>query len=116
MLKAEEPALQFCDRLRQGAKLSWLAKRTPEVVEGPPPFPADWYLPEKLGVDPADAAVGFVPDPFEVPGGGWIAAVVSDVDWINNGIKMFGFAIPCPIKVFPNAELESARAWIVEAS
>ena len=41
-------------------------------------------------------------------------AVVSDVDWINTAVRMFGFAVPCPIKVFPNAELEQARAWIAE--
>lgn len=41
-------------------------------------------------------------------------AVVSDVDWINSAVKMFGFAIPCPVKVFRNAELEAARGWIME--
>jgi hypothetical protein len=43
-------------------------------------------------------------------------AVVCDVDWINSAVKMFGFAIPCPIKVFPNAELGTARSWISEST
>ena len=41
-------------------------------------------------------------------------AVISEVDWINSAIKMFGFAVPCPIKVFKNSELGDARSWIVE--
>jgi len=80
MLNGEEAARKFCDRLRQGAKLSWLAKQTEEVVPGPPPFPPEWHEPQKLGVDPADAVLGFVPEPYEVMGGGWVAAVISGVE------------------------------------
>lgn len=41
-------------------------------------------------------------------------AVVSDVEWINKSVKMFAFAIPCPVQVFPNAELAAARDWVTE--
>jgi len=42
-------------------------------------------------------------------------AVVTDVDWIGNTVKVFNFVIPGEVKVFPTAELSKARAWIVAA-
>lgn len=39
-------------------------------------------------------------------------AVVTDVGWIAHAARLFGIAIPCPVKVFTNAELAEARRWI----
>ncbi len=40
-------------------------------------------------------------------------AVVTDVTWISRGIRLFAFAIPGKVKVFPYDSLEDAKAWIV---
>ncbi len=42
-------------------------------------------------------------------------AVVTDVDWIGGATRLFGFAMPCPVKVFPNNEIAEATHWIGEA-
>ena len=39
-------------------------------------------------------------------------AVVSDVDWIRGAVRVFGFAIPCPVKVFSDDESSDAHNWI----
>ena len=39
-------------------------------------------------------------------------AVVSDIGWIQNGVHLFGFVMPCPVKVFDNAQLADAKEWI----
>ncbi|WP_026073240.1 STAS/SEC14 domain-containing protein [Nodosilinea nodulosa] len=39
-------------------------------------------------------------------------AVVTDQDWIRAATKVFGFALPCPVKVFTNAQLAEAKIWI----
>ena len=41
-------------------------------------------------------------------------AVVTDVDWIENVIKAFGFAVPGEVRVFDDDDLEAARQWISE--
>ena len=41
-------------------------------------------------------------------------AVVTDVDWIENMVKAFGFAMPGEVRVFDNDDLEEARTWISE--
>jgi len=41
-------------------------------------------------------------------------AVVSDVHWINDSIKIFRFIIPTSVKLFSNDELDEARAWVSE--
>jgi hypothetical protein len=41
-------------------------------------------------------------------------AVVSDVDWIINAVKLFKFVIPFPIKTYRNEELAEAKTWISE--
>lgn len=40
-------------------------------------------------------------------------AVVSDVDWIRGSTRFFGFLMPCPVKLFANAEMVEATRWIV---
>ena len=44
------------------------------------------------------------------------AAVVTDVDWIVQMMKLFSFLIPCPTKLFPLSEAAQANAWITAAS
>jgi hypothetical protein len=41
-------------------------------------------------------------------------AVVSDVHWINDSLKIFKFVIPIPVKLFSNDEFDKAKAWISE--
>ena len=39
-------------------------------------------------------------------------AVVTDMEWIAGATRFFGFAMPCPVKVFPNSEFIAAVNWI----
>jgi SpoIIAA-like len=39
-------------------------------------------------------------------------AVVTDVDWITQTIRIFGFLMPGDMRVFPTAEAAQARSWI----
>jgi hypothetical protein len=41
------------------------------------------------------------------------AAVVTDVDWIETTMKVFGILIPCEIRIFPISEASVAQDWIV---
>jgi len=41
-------------------------------------------------------------------------AVVTGVDWIENMIKAFGFALPGEVRVFDDDDREDARQWISE--
>lgn len=40
-------------------------------------------------------------------------ALVTDVHWVANATRMFAFAMPGLIKVFPNSEQTEAEKWIV---
>ncbi len=41
-------------------------------------------------------------------------AVVTDVEWIAGATRLFAFAMPCPVKVFPNDEIAEATHWIAK--
>lgn len=41
-------------------------------------------------------------------------AVVSDVPWIAQAIRLFHFLIPCPVKIFSSEKRGDAEAWIRE--
>ncbi|ANO52695.1 SpoIIAA family protein [Woeseia oceani] len=41
-------------------------------------------------------------------------AVVTNVDWIRNSVKAFGFALPGEVRIFANAGLQDAKAWVSE--
>lgn len=41
-------------------------------------------------------------------------AVVTDVDWIQHSVKIFGFALPAEVRIFENDKLKDARAWVSE--
>jgi hypothetical protein len=42
-------------------------------------------------------------------------AIVTDHDWIRTAVRAVGFAMPCPIRTFPNSEIEAARRWLRES-
>ncbi len=39
-------------------------------------------------------------------------AVVTDVDWCRHAVRLFALLIPCPVKLFANAELGAAEDWV----
>jgi hypothetical protein len=39
-------------------------------------------------------------------------AVVSDVGWIRDGVRLLGTMMPCPVKVFGNAQWREAVDWV----
>lgn len=41
-------------------------------------------------------------------------AVVTNVDWIRNSVKVFGFALPGEVRLFGNDKLQEAKAWLSE--
>lgn len=41
-------------------------------------------------------------------------AVVTEIEWIRAGLKMFGLLIPGHVKVFHNSEFQAAKEWICE--
>ena len=43
-------------------------------------------------------------------------AVVTDVEWIKQAMRLFGFLVPAAMKSFPTSEAEQARAWIGAAN
>lgn len=41
-------------------------------------------------------------------------ALVSDVEWVRAGVRIFGLAIPGRVRVFHNRELADAKRWVSE--
>jgi len=39
-------------------------------------------------------------------------AVVSDVGWITQAVRLFAPFVPSPVRVFPLAALDEARSWL----
>lgn len=42
-------------------------------------------------------------------------AVVTGSDWIENAVKVMGFALPGPVETFDLDELDEARRWLTES-
>lgn len=69
--------------------------------------------PDFVGVDPGamweDTKVGFAH---------WFRwerlAVITDVEWIKQTMKIFGFLMPGELRAFSTAEAGTARDWISE--
>lgn len=61
-------------------------------------------------------SAGAMWDDLKLGVGHWKAweriAIVTDVDWIANLSRFFSFAMPCPIKVFPNSAIAQATDWL----
>ncbi len=43
-------------------------------------------------------------------------AVITDVDWIRLATRLFSFALPGAIRVYPTADAAKARLWITQAA
>ena len=43
-------------------------------------------------------------------------AVVTDVAWIAQSVRAFGFLFPAEIRIFPQSEVRQAREWINESA
>jgi hypothetical protein len=43
-------------------------------------------------------------------------AIVTDLGWIRQATRVVRLLMPCPVRVFSNAELEQATAWLAEAA
>ena len=41
-------------------------------------------------------------------------AIVTDVHWVTEAAKFFGFFIPCPVRIYGNDQLSEAKAWMTE--
>jgi hypothetical protein len=41
-------------------------------------------------------------------------AVVSDIEWVRQSVKLFAPLMRAPVQVFHNAEIENAKRWIAE--
>ena len=39
-------------------------------------------------------------------------AVVTDLNWVRDAVSLVGFMMPCPVKIFGNAERSDAIAWL----
>ena len=40
-------------------------------------------------------------------------AVITDVEWIKQTMRLFGFLIPSATRAFAASEADSARVWII---
>lgn len=40
-------------------------------------------------------------------------ALVTDQDWVRKAVRMFGWIAPGEMKLFPLADVEAAKAWLV---
>jgi hypothetical protein len=43
------------------------------------------------------------------------SAIVTDIEWMARGTRMFAWMIPGEVRVSPLAELEQAKAWVAGA-
>jgi hypothetical protein len=41
-------------------------------------------------------------------------AIVTDLDWVASAMAIFRFVMPCPVRVFSNAEFTEAARWVSE--
>jgi hypothetical protein len=42
-------------------------------------------------------------------------AVVTDVGWMQMGVKAMAFMMPCPVQLFAHGELDDAKRWLSES-
>lgn len=41
-------------------------------------------------------------------------ALVTDHEWLAGAARMFAIAMPCPVRVFPDARYDEAMRWVCE--
>jgi hypothetical protein len=39
-------------------------------------------------------------------------AVVSDLEWIERGVKLMSIFVPCPVRLYGEEMFEEAKAWV----
>ena len=39
-------------------------------------------------------------------------AVATDVDWVENALRAFGWLVPGEVRVFDDDEVDEAKAWL----
>jgi hypothetical protein len=81
-VKTQAAAEKLVAQVRQGAKLSWLAKTSPDILPGSPPLPVDWVDPEILRLAADEVKAGHVMAPVELMGG-WLVAEVAEVERVQ---------------------------------
>jgi hypothetical protein len=74
-LESEEASRRFREGLESGARLSWLAARTPEVSDPSPAVFSDWLDAELLGVSGVER--GKILGPMEIEGSWAVAKVLE---------------------------------------
>jgi SpoIIAA-like len=42
-------------------------------------------------------------------------SVVTDLAWVSAAVRLFAFAMPCPVRVFSGNELSEATRWVSAA-
>ncbi|MFM8526421.1 MAG: STAS/SEC14 domain-containing protein [Cyanobacteriota bacterium] len=42
-------------------------------------------------------------------------AVVSDIAWLRQSLRMMALLLPCPVRLFAGSELDQARRWLGES-
>jgi hypothetical protein len=72
-------ALELSQKMKDGAPVGWLKKNVAGVVQGPAPFPSEFFEPAKLGLRADEMSIGWVPTPYQVPGG-WVVAKVIEIE------------------------------------
>jgi hypothetical protein len=40
-------------------------------------------------------------------------AVVSDIEWVRQSVKLFAPFMPAPVQIFHNSDIENANLWII---
>lgn len=75
----EASAKEVYAKLLRGTPASWLYSNDPAVVQGPPPFPEEFFPPNQLGLKPENLVVGYIPPPYQVPTG-WVVAIISEIE------------------------------------
>jgi hypothetical protein len=74
-----EAAAVLRTKILDGTPVTWLKSNDKSVVQGPSPFPEDYFAPHQLGLSQEEVKVGWVPEPYQVPSG-WVVAVVTEVE------------------------------------
>ncbi len=41
-------------------------------------------------------------------------AIVYDIHWVDESVKLFSFIMPMPVKAFTNGRLDEAKVWVGE--
>jgi hypothetical protein len=82
LLADEASARKFREQLDSGAKLRWLADRSPGVKDPKPALFDDWVAPAALGLSAADLTPGRIVGPLAVQGA-WAVASIQKIESVR---------------------------------